>query len=109
MESKADMIRPLTLDERANALSELREWSYDAGRLALYREFRLTDFSEAFGLMVRIALEAEKADHHPEWANVYNRLQIWLTTHDAGGVSLRDVALARVIDGFVAERRGSER
>ncbi|MET0239241.1 MAG: 4a-hydroxytetrahydrobiopterin dehydratase [Sphingobium sp.] len=95
------MPKPLSPDERDAALATLPEWTYDADRDALYRQFKLKDFSAAFGLMTRIALEAEKADHHPEWSNVYNRLQIWLTTHDAGGVSKRDVALAEKIDALV--------
>ena len=67
------------------------------------RDIRLRDFSEAFALMTRIALAAEQADHHPEWSNVYNRLSIRLTTHDAGGVSERDFALAKRINDFLGE------
>lgn len=92
------MTAVLTEEEREEALGHLPHWVYDADRRALYRQFRLKTFSEAMGMMMRIALEAEKADHHPEWTNVYNRLDIWLTTHDAGGVSARDVALAGKID-----------
>lgn len=92
------MIDALTDQDRAAALSELPRWTYDPGRRAFHRQFVLADFSEAVGMMMRIALEAEKANHHPEWFNVYNRLDIWLTTHDAGGVSVRDVRLARFID-----------
>lgn len=92
------MIAPLTSDELAATLLNLSDWKYDQQRKALYRELQLADFCEAFALMTRIALHAEKADHHPEWSNVYNRIQIWLTTHDACGVSQRDVALAREID-----------
>jgi 4a-hydroxytetrahydrobiopterin dehydratase len=95
------MITPLSNEQLTNALIELDHWVYDKDRKALYRAVRLTDFSEAIGLMVRIALEAEKADHHPEWTNVYNRVQIWLTTHDAGDVSERDISLARVIDALL--------
>jgi len=69
----------------------------------LTRDIRLRDFSEAFALMTRIALAAEQADHHPEWSNVYNRLSIRLTTHDAGGVSERDFALAKRINDFLGE------
>lgn len=96
------MVSPLTMEQRTAALAALPAWSYDAARRALYRKIVLKDFSAAMGLIVRIALEAEKADHHPEWANVYNRLEIWLTTHDAGDVSERDVRLAKVIDNFLA-------
>lgn len=92
---------PLTPQERTLALAELSSWEYDQRRRAFYREIRLADFAEAMGLMMRIAIEAEKADHHPEWTNVYNRLEIWLTTHDAGDVSLRDIELARVVDASV--------
>ena len=64
------------------------------------RDFIFADFSEAFAFMTRVALYAEKADHHPEWSNVYNRVHVELTTHDAGGLSLRDVAMARAVDGM---------
>lgn len=90
--------------ERAAALAELPGWTYDPDRRALFQSFRLTDFSETIGLMVRIAIEAEKADHHPEWSNVYNRLDIWLTTHDAGGVSKRDTRLAVIIGALMDQR-----
>jgi 4a-hydroxytetrahydrobiopterin dehydratase len=93
-------ISPLSIEQRDAALTNLPSWRYDAQRQALYREIVVGDFVEAFGLMTRIALAAEKADHHPEWSNVYNRLNIWLTTHDAGGVSERDVQLATLIDGM---------
>jgi len=92
------MIDTLSERDRAMALNSLTSWTYDGQRRSLYRQIRLKDFSEAFGLMVRIALEAEKSDHHPEWSNVYNRIDIWLTTHDAGGVSRRDIAMAQLID-----------
>ncbi|HJS12947.1 4a-hydroxytetrahydrobiopterin dehydratase [Sphingopyxis sp.] len=83
------------------ALQNLPAWRYDAKRRALFRSLVLEDFGEAMGLMVRIGIEAEKADHHPEWSNVYNRLDIWLTTHDANGVSDRDLHLARRIDAIL--------
>jgi 4a-hydroxytetrahydrobiopterin dehydratase len=76
----------------AAALTELEEWSLDGGKL--YREFRFADFSEAFGFMTRAALAAETANHHPEWFNVYDRVRVHLTTHDAGGVTQKDVDLA---------------
>lgn len=95
------MILPLPAAEREAALRHLPEWTYDEARHALFREIRLGDFGETFALMTRIAIVAEKADHHPEWSNVYNRLSIWLTTHDAGGVSARDVALAKAIDAML--------
>lgn len=94
-------IAPLTVQQRAAALATLPGWCYDPARRAFHRALKLADFAEAMGLMMRIAVLAEKADHHPEWTNVYNRLEIWLTTHDAGDVSQRDIDLARAIDGFI--------
>ncbi len=95
------MIEQLGEDERAAALDELGEWDYDETRDALTRAFMFTDFVEAFGFMTRVAILAEKADHHPEWSNIYNRVDVLLTTHDAGGLSMRDVALARGIEGLL--------
>ena len=95
------MIEQLDEDERAAALDALGEWDYDEARDAITRSFKFTDFVEAFGFMTRVAILAEKADHHPEWSNVYNRVDVLLTTHDAGGLSPRDVALARAIDALV--------
>jgi 4a-hydroxytetrahydrobiopterin dehydratase len=95
------MIEQLDEDERAAALDSLDEWDYDDARDAIARSFMFADFIEAFGFMARVALLAEKADHHPEWSNVYNRVDVLLTTHDAGGLSVRDVALAKAIDALV--------
>ena len=95
------MIEQLTDDERAAALDELGDWDFDEARDALTRRFMFADFSQAFGFMARVALLAERADHHPEWSNVYNRVDILLTTHDAGGLSSRDVSLAREIDALI--------
>lgn len=86
--------------ERDAALADLPAWTLRADGLAIQRTVKFADFTEAFGFMTRVALQAEKAAHHPEWFNVWNRVDITLTTHDAGGLSQRDVALARVIDGF---------
>jgi 4a-hydroxytetrahydrobiopterin dehydratase len=86
--------------ERVIALNALPHWDYDSAALGIRRSFTFTDFAEAFGFMTRVAILAEKADHHPEWSNVYNRVEILLTTHDAGGLSQRDIALAAAIDGF---------
>ena len=91
---------PLSPEDRALALLELPSWRYDDERKALFRRIEQPDFIAAFGMMTRIAIAAEKADHHPEWANVYNRVDIWLTTHEAGGVSTRDIGLAAVIDAL---------
>lgn len=84
-------------------LGEVPGWTLDAARGALHRQLRLKDFAAAFALMTRIALAAEKADHHPEWSNVYNRLDIWLTTHDAGGITERDLTLARAINAMLED------
>lgn len=95
------MIEQLDEDERAAALDALGEWDYDEARDAITRQFMFADFVEAFGFMTRVAILAEKADHHPEWSNVYNRIDVLLTTHDAGGLSARDVALAKAIDALI--------
>lgn len=84
--------------EREAALDRLSAWTLRDDGLAITRKFAFDDFSEAFAFMTRVALHAEKADHHPEWSNVYNRVEITLTTHDAGGLSQRDVAMAAAID-----------
>lgn len=95
------MIAALTKREIEIALDALPGWTHDETRNALYRSIEVADFSVALGMMMRIGLEAEKADHHPEWHNVYNRIQIWLTTHDAGNaISARDIALARAINAI---------
>ena len=86
--------------ERDAALARLTEWRLRDDGLAIERTFKFADFSAAFAFMTRVALAAEKADHHPEWSNVWNKVEIALTTHDAGGLSARDVALAETIDGF---------
>jgi 4a-hydroxytetrahydrobiopterin dehydratase len=85
---------------RALALNSLPHWEYDRDARGIRRTFAFTDFAEAFAFMTRVAILAEKADHHPEWFNVYNRVEILLTTHDAGGLSERDISLAKAIDGF---------
>ncbi len=90
----------LTDAERDAALAALPDWSLRGDGLVIMRDFIFADFSEAFAFMTRVALYAEKADHHPEWSNVYNRVHVELTTHDAGGLSLRDVAMARAVDGM---------
>jgi 4a-hydroxytetrahydrobiopterin dehydratase len=91
-------LKQLTDAEITTALAGLPSWSRVAGKSAIERTFKFADFNAAFGFMTRVALEAEKADHHPEWSNVYNRVTIVLTTHDAGGLSQRDIALAGVVD-----------
>ncbi|TPD57356.1 4a-hydroxytetrahydrobiopterin dehydratase [Emcibacter nanhaiensis] len=89
-------------NEISAALGELPGWDKVEDREAIYRIFKFEDFAEAFGFMSRVAIHAEKMDHHPEWANVYNRVEIILTTHDAGGVTLKDVQLARFINHAAA-------
>lgn len=93
-------VAKLTEEERTIALGELPQWSLARDGDAFERKFAFADFSEAFAFMTRVALLAEKHDHHPEWFNVYNRVEIVLTTHDAGGLSARDVAMARAIDSL---------
>ena len=93
------MVEKLSGEARALALAGLKGWSDVAGRDAIVKEFRFKDFNAAFGFMARVALMAERMDHHPEWTNVYSRVAITLTTHAAGGLSARDVALAAFIDG----------
>ena len=91
----------LTDDEREAALAELSGWSLARDGKAIERTFTFADFNEAFGFMTRVALLADKQDHHPEWFNVWNRVEITLTTHDAGGLSARDVKLAKAIEGLL--------
>ena len=85
---------------RAEALKELPEWHEVDGREAIARTFRFRDFNEAFAFMARVALLAEKLDHHPEWFNVYNRVDVTLATHDAGGVTEKDIAMAKAMDAY---------
>jgi 4a-hydroxytetrahydrobiopterin dehydratase len=91
------MIAKLTEAEITAALPGVPGWTRNGD--GIERQYKFADFTQAFGFMARVALLAEKADHHPEWSNVYNKVDIRLTTHDAGGISARDFALARAIDG----------
>jgi len=91
-------IEKLADTEVQQRLETLKGWSLKDDKL--YREFRFSDFVEAFGFMSRAALHAEKMNHHPEWFNVYNRVEVWLTTHDAGGISAGDFELAAKLDGL---------
>jgi 4a-hydroxytetrahydrobiopterin dehydratase len=88
----------LSSQEREEALAALPGWQWDEARGGIARRFRFADFSEAFGFMTRVALLAERADHHPEWSNVWNRVDILLTTHSEGGLTEKDVGLAAAID-----------
>jgi 4a-hydroxytetrahydrobiopterin dehydratase len=91
--------QPLTPSDLERLPELLPAWTLHAGKL--HREFRFANFSEAFGFMARVALAAERLDHHPEWSNVWNRVVIHLTTHDTGGLSNLDLELARRIDALV--------
>ena len=82
------------------ALSRLNGWGEAPGRDAISKSYRFKDFSAAFGFMARVALKAEQMDHHPEWFNVYSRVDVVLTTHDAGGVTEKDLELARFMDSL---------
>ena len=95
------MAEKLTGAARAAALARLAGWSEVEGRDAITRKFTFRDFNEAFGFMARAALVAEKLDHHPEWFNVYNRVEVTLATHDAGGVTERDLKLAGEMNRLV--------
>jgi 4a-hydroxytetrahydrobiopterin dehydratase len=88
--------------ERDEALAGLEGWIFDAARNGIAKRFAFADFGAAFAFMTRVALAAEKADHHPEWSNVWNRVDILLTTHSAGGVTGKDIALARKIETVAA-------
>jgi 4a-hydroxytetrahydrobiopterin dehydratase len=92
------MTRKLDAEARARALGALKGWQEVKGREAITKRFVFKDFSEAFGFMTRVALAAEKMDHHPEWFNVYKTVEVTLATHDAGGVTEKDIALARIMD-----------
>jgi len=94
------MLRSLNLEQLADALAGLDGWSFVESRRAIHRTFMFADFSQAIGFMMRSALEAEKADHHPEWFNVNNKVNVWLTTHDVDAVSERDIALAAKMDAI---------
>lgn len=91
----------LTDSEIATLLADVPGWTLRGDGKAMSRTFLFADFNAAFGFMTRVALYADKADHHPEWFNVYNRVEVTLTTHDAGGLSARDAAMARVIESYL--------
>jgi 4a-hydroxytetrahydrobiopterin dehydratase len=94
------MAQKLTGDARARALAGLKGWTEVEGRDAISKRFTFADFNSAFGFMTRAALMAEKLDHHPEWFNVYRTVDVTLSTHDAGGVTERDIKLAEAMDAF---------
>lgn len=95
---------PLTQDAIRDRLADLPDWAPDAEQRAISRSFVFINFAEAFGFMTRMALVSEKLDHHPEWFNVYNRVDVTLTTHDANGLSERDITWAKAADGAYAGR-----
>jgi 4a-hydroxytetrahydrobiopterin dehydratase len=92
----------LTEAERSEALAALPGWRYEEGERAIRRDFSFADFSAAFAFMTRVALAAEKADHHPDWSNAWNKVAVALSTHSEGGVTARDIALAKAIESFAA-------
>ena len=97
------MTERLSAEMRKSALKGLPSWKEVEGREAIERTFVFRDFNEAFGFMSRAALVAEKNDHHPEWRNVYKTVEVVLATHDAGGVTLRDVELAKAMNAIAAQ------
>ncbi|SMG37559.1 pterin-4-alpha-carbinolamine dehydratase [Paraburkholderia susongensis] len=92
------MIQKLTSAERAQQLATLKGWQAVEDRDAIRRAFEFADFNEAFGFMTRVAIKAQEMDHHPEWFNVYSKVEITLSTHEVNGVTERDIRLARFID-----------
>ena len=97
------MVDRLSADARKSALTRISGWSETPGGEAITRTFTFKNFNEAFGFMARVALIAEKSDHHPEWRNVYKTVEVVLSTHDAGGVTEKDVALARAMNAIAAQ------
>ncbi|MBO9695888.1 MAG: 4a-hydroxytetrahydrobiopterin dehydratase [Sphingopyxis sp.] len=95
------MVRKLDDAERGALLARFPEWTHEPSRDAIVRRFTFDDFARAFGFMASVAIIAEKMDHHPEWSNVYNRVDILLTTHDADGLSERDAKLAAAIEALL--------
>lgn len=94
------MATKLAIDDLKQALKRLPDWSLAANREAIQRSFQFVDFDAAFAFMTRCALMAAKMDHHPEWFNVYNRVDVTLATHDANGVTRKDIDLAAAMDGY---------
>src|SRR5438477_11257666 len=100
---EATMAERLSAEARKSALKGLSGWSELAGREAIARTFTFKDFNEAFGFMARVALVAEKSDHHPEWRNVYKKVEVVLATHDAGGVTSLDLTLAKAMNAIAGQ------
>ena len=96
------MVKRLTDSERSTALANLTGWSLASEREAITKHYEFTDFSAAFGFMTQAALAAERINHHPEWSNVWNKVDVTLTTHDAGGLTKLDIALAEAMEKIAA-------
>jgi len=96
----------LPIDDLRTALKRLPDWRLVEGREAITRKYQFVDFDAAFAFMTRVALLAAKMDHHPEWSNVYNKLDVTLATHDANGVTQKDIDLAMAMDGYAALMSG---
>jgi 4a-hydroxytetrahydrobiopterin dehydratase len=94
------LMKKLDPAARESALKELSGWHDVPGRDAIQRSFAFADFNEAFAFMTRVALLAEKMDHHPEWSNIYNKVDVTLSTHDAGGVTEKDIAMATAMEAW---------
>jgi 4a-hydroxytetrahydrobiopterin dehydratase len=94
------MTKKLDAASRAKAFAELPDWREVPGRDAIAKKFVFKDFNEAFAFMTRVAMLAEKMDHHPEWSNVYRTVEVTLATHDAGGVTENDIAMAKAMDAY---------
>ena len=103
------MVEKLTGGDRQKALASLKHWKKVRGRNAIAKDYHFGDFNETFGFMSRVAIKAEQMDHHPEWFNVYNRVRVTLTTHDVGGVSERDIKLAKFMDRIAGRRAAALR
>ncbi|HWC63829.1 MAG TPA: 4a-hydroxytetrahydrobiopterin dehydratase [Rhizomicrobium sp.] len=95
-------MKKLTIEELREALKRLPDWQLAKDREAITRSFKFADFDAAFSFMSRVALKAAAMDHHPEWFNVYNKVEVTLATHDAGGVTQKDIELAATMDGYAA-------
>jgi 4a-hydroxytetrahydrobiopterin dehydratase len=96
------MIQKLSSEQRTQQIAQLDGWQNVEGRDAIRRQLKFADFNEAFGFMTRVAIKAQEMDHHPEWFNVYSNVEITLSTHDANGITERDIRLARFIDEIAA-------
>ena len=101
------MAEKLSAEARKQALAALPGWTEVAGREAIAKTFTFKDFNEAFGFMTRVALVAEKSDHHPEWRNVYKTVEVVLATHDAGGITARDIELAQAMNAIAKQLGGA--